>query len=245
MNAAPLSTTTRASLAVGGMIMGMLAFDGAFAQSRPSQQHYDIPAQPLNSALSAFATTSGVDIVYRQSLAVGRHSSAVKGEYSAPVALQRLLQGTNLNARFSGPRSVIIYVEDAQVASSPTSDAPAALRMDTAEVRGARIIGGGDQLARRRYAMALQAALQNMLRSSLDFQGRSLRLEIRIGLNSAGEITEAVIRRSNARDDWDIQIVNRLTGANPAGAPPPGTPAILDFAIEVQPLGRSRPDGVS
>ncbi|WP_120077631.1 TonB-dependent receptor [Aurantiacibacter odishensis] len=61
-------------------------------------QEYDIPAQPLSSALDHFAEISSVDLLYSSDLVEGKRSSAVRGVFPSDEALGELLAGTGVMA---------------------------------------------------------------------------------------------------------------------------------------------------
>lgn len=59
---------------------------------------YDIPAQPLEAALTVFAETSSSDLLYPSSLTSGKQSTQVNGRHTTLRALRLLLTGTGLEA---------------------------------------------------------------------------------------------------------------------------------------------------
>jgi TonB family protein len=59
---------------------------------------FDIPAQPLETALYRFGNLSHQPALFPSEIIAGRVSSAVHGRYSAEAALQLLLSGTGLSA---------------------------------------------------------------------------------------------------------------------------------------------------
>jgi len=225
-----------------------LTADGGAAAQIPARTHrFDIPAQPLARALAQFATVSGIDIAYRQSLAAGRRSSPIRGEHTAPVALQMLLQGTGLAARFTGARAAIIYEPGAVDAVAPRRGASAApaLRLDMAEVRAPVMIGTRDRGGHHRYAMAVQGEIRELLRTDGAYEGRAFRLEIRIAVDVDGVIREVTIRRPSGEPDWDRHVVAALTGRALSSPPPEDLSEPLSFEIVSDPLpdprsGRAR-----
>ncbi|MEG2312305.1 TonB-dependent receptor plug domain-containing protein, partial [Brevundimonas sp.] len=81
-----------------------VAADPVQAQSGPSVS-FDIPAQPLGAALAAYSRTSGVDIVYGETLPNVR-STAVSGQMTPLEGLSRLLAGSGLTYRSTGAGTV-------------------------------------------------------------------------------------------------------------------------------------------
>jgi len=69
---------------------------------------FNIPAQPLASALEAYGETTGIEVFYDAALAVGRRSTAVKGSFSPTLALKALLRGTGYVPRPTGLHAITI-----------------------------------------------------------------------------------------------------------------------------------------
>ncbi|BCA56639.1 Ferrichrome-iron receptor [Nitrospira sp. KM1] len=100
---------------------------------------YDIPAQPLTSALNAFAETSGLQVSFPSELATGVDSPGLNGSYTPAAALDTLLGGTGLGYRYTNPHTVTLtnkqtsqlmltQEQDAQGAVQADSPAPAATK---------------------------------------------------------------------------------------------------------------------
>lgn len=69
---------------------------------------FDIPAQPLVSALDAYSTLTGRELFYDGALVQGHRSAAVTGALTPDVALRILLRGTDFAWRATGPHSFTI-----------------------------------------------------------------------------------------------------------------------------------------
>ncbi|WP_198362918.1 TonB-dependent receptor [Sulfitobacter sp. DFL-23] len=67
-----------------------------------SEYQLSIPAQPLGSALNAFARETGLRFAYPAELVIGKSSPGLSGNYSRSGALSRLLSGTGLQFQISG-----------------------------------------------------------------------------------------------------------------------------------------------
>lgn len=99
-------------LALITILIGVLPVS---AQPTPSEKSgaeqsmaFAIPAQPLTSALHAFAETSGLQVSFPSELAAGVSSPGLNGSYTADAALQRLLSGTGLTHRFTDAATVTL-----------------------------------------------------------------------------------------------------------------------------------------
>jgi hypothetical protein len=66
-----------------------------------SSLDFDIPAQPVDSALEAYTRTTGLQVLYKNTLTASLTSNAVRGRLTPRNALEQLLAGTNLTVRFT------------------------------------------------------------------------------------------------------------------------------------------------
>lgn len=60
---------------------------------------YNLPAAPLEEALSRFAQQAGITLPFAPQLVLGKQAPALHGNYAVAQALERLLQGSGLQAR--------------------------------------------------------------------------------------------------------------------------------------------------
>src|SRR5438876_5592876 len=110
-------------LLVGTSVISLAQPTAAAAvQASQAARFYDIPAQPLGTALSSYAEQSGVDLVANPMSVKGKRSHAIKGNFSPEDALSEILRGTSLDYRMSSNGSVIVGATMGYVpASAPTS----------------------------------------------------------------------------------------------------------------------------
>jgi iron complex outermembrane receptor protein len=96
----------------------------AFAQELASEVlTADIPAQPLASALSGFASQTGLQVVYVSGVIRNQKSHAVAAGLAAREALSRMLAGTGLRFEYLTSRSVRILA-GARPAISAAGETP-------------------------------------------------------------------------------------------------------------------------
>ncbi|MBH3428999.1 TonB-dependent receptor [Pseudomonas alkylphenolica] len=76
--------------------------------TRESRRHFDIPRQPLASALLSFGSQSGLQVSVDSRLLDERLSAGIQGTMSSEEALQRLLDGSGLGWRYSGPSALVL-----------------------------------------------------------------------------------------------------------------------------------------
>src|SRR5690242_5917297 len=67
---------------------------------------FDIPHSDLATALDAYSAQSGVAVIVSASAAKNVQTQGIKGDFSAPDALSRILKGTGFTAN-SSPSGVV------------------------------------------------------------------------------------------------------------------------------------------
>jgi iron complex outermembrane recepter protein len=87
---------------------------------------FDIPAQPLGAALTAFGRQSGLQIAVDTAAVAGKNSGAVVGAMSLEQALRQLLLGTGLTFQFTSATAVTV---------AGASVAPGAMQLDPVRVQ--------------------------------------------------------------------------------------------------------------
>ncbi|WP_422367404.1 TonB-dependent receptor domain-containing protein [Pelagibius sp.] len=106
------------------------------AQSSPSQAapliRFDIPGQPLPTALLAFGRQAGLQVTVESAATAGRQAPAVVGSFMAEAALRQLLAGTDLTWRFVDAATVTLERAVVEEESGP-------VRLDPLIVTGERI----------------------------------------------------------------------------------------------------------
>lgn len=78
------------------------------ASSQSATQTISVPAGPLTPALNSLAAQTGLQILFDASLAEGKTTRGVSGALTPTQALDRVLQGTGVSARFAGSNNVTI-----------------------------------------------------------------------------------------------------------------------------------------
>jgi iron complex outermembrane receptor protein len=119
--AAWMSTTCIAGIAVGQDDETATEAIPSLAQAQQPVD-FDIPAQPLSSALTAFGTQSDYQVSVDQGALSNQRSTAVSGRMTPDDALRRMLTGTGLIWRFPSGRSVFLAKAPETGASAVTLD---------------------------------------------------------------------------------------------------------------------------
>ncbi|MEJ0037947.1 MAG: TonB-dependent siderophore receptor [Gammaproteobacteria bacterium] len=96
--------------AIGALPPPAIAADAAISKQNPGAQVVDfsIRAQSLAAALTDFAEQSGFKFAYDAQLTRGLSSEGLSGRMSGLQALRKLLTGTGLTFRFTGPQIITI-----------------------------------------------------------------------------------------------------------------------------------------
>ncbi len=84
----------------------------------PAAIDFDIPAQPLATALIAFGKQANVQVLTSGGAIARFRSNGVQGSYPVAEALRLLLQGTNLDYRFTGEGTVAVTPREAAPAGA-------------------------------------------------------------------------------------------------------------------------------
>ena len=192
--------------------------DGADAAAHATLR-FDLPAQPLDAALVAFGEVTGYSVLVSSQLAAGRVAAPVRGDYTPAEALQRLLVGTQLGARFSGSNAfTLLALADAPVAPAPV---PAEAAPATVPLQG--------------YAAILQRSLTRALcRLHPDAFGR-YRLAFQLWLDERGKVRAVHVLEPSGVEQRDRAVLQRLRSLLIDGAPPPGLPQPLTILLAPRP----------
>jgi hemoglobin/transferrin/lactoferrin receptor protein len=117
------------------------------AASAQSAVTFNIPAQPLSSALTAFARQSGIKLAYPASLSTGKSAPALRGSFASADALGRLLAGSGLSFQFTSANAVTILDPSIPAGTNQARVNDGSLVLDTINVTSA----GGAAAADRPY----------------------------------------------------------------------------------------------
>ncbi len=97
-----LGAVVVATTAVGSLQTAMPALAQQQRSARSGATTFDIPAQSLTAALTAFARQSGLRLAYSASLTQGKSAPAVSGPIPPAEALSQLLSGSGLSYSLNG-----------------------------------------------------------------------------------------------------------------------------------------------
>lgn len=194
-------------LAIGCLLAGQIS---AFAQaaSPASEVQFDIPVQPLVSALESYAAATGTVATYNGNLASGRMSHAVKGSLKPQAALPILLKGTGLAGAFTTSRAFVVV----PASQSPVVDAPRA-------IAGEALLQ--QDMVERRYAALVQSSVNDALCAQALTEPGTYRAAMRIWIGPDGALTRVSLLNSTGDTVRDAAIA-AMAGRVSIGEPPPG-----------------------
>ena len=186
---------------------------GAFAQQKSETAQgaevvFDIPSQPLATALSAYGAIAGVQVLYETDLAVDRRSAALKGSFTQEAALQALLAGTGLVGRRTDVDAITIAPESREQSGSAAHIAP-----------DGRFLG------------ALQAGILGALCGNTDTRPGGYRMALQLWITSAGILQRASLLGSTGNAHRDEALIARLQNVRIAVSPPAGMTQPITLAI--------------
>jgi hypothetical protein len=175
--------------------------------------HFDIPAQPLADALKSFDRLTHLSVLVQSSVLDGRTSAPVLGDYLAHDALQHMLAGTGLQARFPGLDAVTIVAVPTPSEPTPQSTGP----ISSSVIDGA-LAGGADY---RPYLAMVQGRVTQALCESPLTRPGSYRLAIRLRIGDEGRVVASGIAGSTGDATRDAAIAETVrTLVLDAPAPP-------------------------
>lgn len=183
---------------------------GGDTQASPAaMREFDIPSQPLDSALQIFGEMTGLAVLIDSRLLAGIESSPVLGRYWQGEALQLMLVGTGLAPRYvkDGAFTLVpadLAVEGAGTPPGAPASVPATTAAATVRAKGARII---------------QKSLEQALCASSLARPGGYRAGVRFWLDERGQIRQPELFESSGDDQRDAEILRRLAGLPLRGLP--------------------------
>lgn len=165
---------------------------------------FDIPAQPLSQALSAFDARAGLSVFFPSDLVAGRMSSPVAGTYHSAAALDLLLAGTGLVARRVAASAFVL----------------AAVKPD-GQVRQNVLKG-------RAFDALVQRSVQQALCAQAGLAPGSFRLAMVLHIEASGRVSAARLLDTTGQPARDTRILRALEMLEMGRGPvDPGRPYVV------------------
>lgn len=176
-----------------------------------STRFFDIPSQPLASALEAYGHATGVQVLFESLSAVGRRSAPVRGDFTPNAALDRLLAGTDVEVRRLGPHAITLAAPAGSDASPPIDPLRSAdLSLDPLRVRASTDNLARDQL--RDYGNVVRSDIENALRKSARTRTGDYRVEVELWVDDSRRVRRARLARSTGDQERDAAVNASLRG---------------------------------
>ena len=174
---------------------------------------FSIPEQSLETAIQAFAETSGAQVLYETALTAEYRAPAVHGRFTAAVALQTLLSASPLQAK---------------------ATAQGAFTLVRPESSGQVRAGPSRQLSLERHGhflgIAQSAVLDILCRSALTRPG-TYRMSVQLWISPSGSISGASLLAGTGQADRDAAIMDALSRVVLSASPPADLPQPLTMNI--------------
>jgi hypothetical protein len=208
---------------------------GLDTTSAAGTMHFELPAQPLVETLQAYGRMTDSAVLVDSNLLERRVSTPVNGDFSPREALQRLLAGTGLQARFTSSEGAIItpLPADAQATapgSASNSGVSGGATIDLSSIQG--VMTGGDY---RAYAAMVQTRLTEALCASAETRPGHYRLVLQIDIDKAGTVASSHAVGSTGEPSRDAAIERAARTLALDSAPPAGLREPITILL--------RPDG--
>lgn len=212
----------------------------AMTDTAPMLRSYDIPAQPLESALLILGRQSGIDLLYERGALDGLRSSALRGRHTPQSAVATILRGTGLAHRFTTATAVLI-LPVANRSGAATSGTPAGapaetgsaprLVLDRLRVSVSPMIGTAPRRDFSQFGQKVRAAITRQLQDDPRTSGRQFSARVAVLLDGRGTIRSLEIHRGTGKQKLDRDIIATLQGATMPEPPPADLPQPIWFEV--------------
>lgn len=195
---------------------GVAAASPLSAALPPKAMHFDIGAQALESALVAYTRATGLSVLVRSGLTDGKQGRPVRGWHAPAEALEQLLAGTGLGARYSSASAFTLVAPDPSRGVPPADDPGDG-------VRSARLLHA--------YAGVVQATIMRSLCHWQPEQVGRYRAGLEMWVDRAGSIARVRLLATTGDRLRDHDLVTRLRGLAMDRPPPAGLPQPLTILL--------------
>lgn len=194
---------------------------------------FNIPSQPLATALQAYSTVTGMQLLYESSVATGQVSTGVEGRFTRDAALRMLLTDTDLMVRYTRANAITLAPASADGDDPPPAVfANADLSLETLRVRSP--IDRGDPTQLRAYTRIIQSDIQQALKKDDRTRNGSYSAGIKLWIDGPRTIRRTELFRSSGDLGRDDAISRLLNGLLISQAPPANTPQPVLVMITVR-----------
>jgi hypothetical protein len=172
---------------------------------------FDIPSQPLHEALQQYSSVTGRSLLYDSKAVLGRTSAPLIGLYTPQDALQLLIAGSGMTARYTSAEAFMLVPQAAEPVAATPQESIATPEAD---------LPGGDQLAREHYFGWMQARMMEALCADPATAPGSYRLALRFRIDAGNAVRQLEIH-ATGHPGLAARVRRRLDGLDLGAAPPP------------------------
>ncbi|MEN3384737.1 MAG: hypothetical protein V7608_4781 [Hyphomicrobiales bacterium] len=172
---------------------------------------FDIPAQPLASALEVYCAAAGLQMFVDMDAIAGQRAAAIQGTFTRAGALQSLLAGTGLAASFIGDQGFTLVRLPVSATAAGAPNATSVTRLG--------------------YSAALQAGLREALCRREETRPGTYRSVGRLWVGGSGSVIRAELVTSTgdrARDEILLAALRSVAVGEP---PPPDLPQPITLLL--------------
>jgi hypothetical protein len=196
-----LSLTLIANSAIAANDIGIPAKQRNDVSEAGAPIAFDVPSQPLVSALETYGSLSGLQVVYESILARGRRSTAVKGTFTPEVALRMLLVGTGLSPRYMAADGFVLIPDSAAKATLQSTLSPR---------------------AEAEYYGRIQSGLRQVFCTDERARLGGYRVAIGLWIGDSGAVRRSALLDSTGNTALDTTLDHAIRNMNIGEAPPAG-----------------------
>jgi len=205
------------------MLVGLLvSIAGALPQTSAAAEHlitFDIPAQPLDAALSAYGAATGIQLLFDPALTEGRRAIGLKGTFSAEAALGQLLAGTGIAARMIGDEGFTLVAAPVTGHPRDGSEMSPSVRRFNA------------------YSATLQSAMRKALCRFRETAPGSYRVLAQVWIGPSGMTDRAELLTSSGDARRDAMLTTSFRGLALGSSPPVDLPQPVTLLITSEDAG--------
>jgi hypothetical protein len=194
---------------------------------------FQIPAQPLATALQAYGQRAGVQVLYESESAVGRQSVAVEGEFTQDQALKLLLSGTNLEVHYTRPDAITLAPRNVGSKDAPPADPLVKADLSIGELR-VHAPNHSGVAPPQDYSESVQLDIQSALRKNAKTRSGNYRAVLDLWIDSARVIQRTALLQSTGEADRDAAVTAALQGLTTSRQPPANAPQPVRVVIVVK-----------
>jgi hypothetical protein len=197
---------------------------------------FDIPAQPLVTALRAYSEATGLAVLIDDSLTQGRQSPGVRGLFDPADALRELLAGTGLRAQYAAHGGFTVIPD-----TRPGAETNLSFAGSTSEDAH----DDTPSFVEENYARELQAQVTAALCASATTRPGTFRLAMQLWITGTGTVDKVNLLDTTGNDGSDRAIASAVRSVH-LSPPPAAMPQPVTLLLRPRTPGKADPcTGVS